>query len=398
MKKPNKSAVFRFTKMKLSNAKPPSKGVLILHDMEESTLKAHVTPKGNVIFYYRNTINGIPHRESLGTHGHLTIDEARIMANRLKLAHVQGLTLSEKFAQDNGDLSFQEGFHEFMERYSRKEKRSWKDDDREIKKHVRHWFERKMKDITKFDVQTLVEHIADNSGKTQANHVLERISAIYNKLIDWGYKLENPTKGVRKYKLPKRTRFLSAEELPRFWEIMDNYEHTELPTVVKIALFTGARKANILSMRWCDIDWDRGVWNIPMTKNGEPHTVPLTRDLVKVLRERYATFRCNRNAKWVFPSDISKSGHLEDIKKTWMKMIQLATISNFHFHDLRHTFASYQAMNGSSLKIIGATLGHKSMQSTDRYAQLADQSIRQSACGGVDLIMAKIMLKKGDGA
>ena len=391
MKQPKSNHVFRFTKSKLEEVKPPSSGITVLHDTEKSTLKAHVTPKGKIVFYYRNTVNGNAHREAIGDYGIITIDQARRGATAIELKHSSGMLLSTDDQAINNDIKFNDGFHEFMERYSKKEKRSWMDDEREIKLHVRQWFDRKMTSITKYDVQALVEHIADNSGKTQANHIIERISAIYNKLIDWGYKLTNPTSGVKKYKLTKRTRFLTAEELPRFWEILDDYEHTDIPDIVKIALFTGARKSNILSMRWLEVDWDRKVWNIPMTKNGDPHTVPLSEELVCILRSRQTNqLLMHKQSKWVFPSNVSKSGHVEDIKKTWLKLLQSINIQGFHFHDLRHTYASYQAMNGSSLKLIGATLGHKSMQSTDRYAQLADYAIRKSSNDGIELILSKI--------
>lgn len=227
-----------------------------MHDTDKNSLKAHVSPTGNIVFYYRNTINGHAHRQSIGKYGSITIYQARRIVTEIEINHGNGTLFISADNSLNNNITFRAEFRIFMDRYSKKEKRSWRDDEREVNLHIKSWLPRKMSSITKYDVQALFEYITDNSGKTQANHILERISAIYNKLIDWGYRLDNPTTGgIRKHKLPKLTRLLLDDELPIFWSGLENYEHTSLPDNVKIALFTGARKCNIFSMRWSDIDW-----------------------------------------------------------------------------------------------------------------------------------------------
>jgi integrase len=385
-----KVSKFRFTKQSLEEIKPPLQGFILVRDDKEKSLEARITPNGNIAFYSRHFVGGRDFRHAIGRYGTITIDEARRKAAENRISHSHGINPGEEKKKLSNRLTFEEGFREFMERYSKKEKRSWKYDEREINKHVKQWFGRKLGSITKMEVQELIEDIATNSGKTQANHILERVRAIYNKLISWGYDGNNPTIGIPKYKMNKRTRFITACELPKFWQELESDSNPYLGDVVKIALFTGARRSNVFAMAWDQIDWQRCVWNIPMTKNGEPHSVPLIPEAIAILRRRLSDCAKYQHATpWVFPSITGTSGHIEDIRKSWHSLLNRVGMKNFHFHDLRHTFASYQAMNGTSMLILGKGLGHKSHISTQRYAQLSDDPIREAMQSGIQLMIAK---------
>ena len=383
-------ARIRFTKQALERIDPPISGYVLVRDDKERSLEARIFPNGNISFYSRHFIEGRDYRHMIGRLGTISVEEAREKVAENKILHAKGINPSEEKRKLSNKLTFGEGFKIFMERYSKKEKRSWQYDEREINKHVKHWFNRKLGSITKSDVQALVEHTASNSGRTQANHILERIRAIYNKLIFWGYDGENPTNGIPKYKQTKRTRFILSDEFPRFWEELENDQSPYLADVIKVALFTGARRSNIFAMRWEQIDWPRKAWNIPLTKNGDPLTIPLIPEAIAVLKKRQRDqINTECQSPWVFPSDMGKSGHIEDIRKSWHALLKRAGIKDFHFHDLRHTFASYQAINGSSMLIVGKGLGHKSLSSTQRYAQLSDDPVRQAIQSGVSLMISK---------
>ncbi|MDR1232776.1 MAG: site-specific integrase [Puniceicoccales bacterium] len=385
-----KTSKFRFTKQSLAEIRAPAQGFILVRDDKEKSLEARITPNGNIAFYSRHFVGGRDFRHAIGHYGTITIDEARRKAAENRISHSHGINPGEEKKKLSNRLTFGEGFHEFMERYSKKEKRSWKYDEREINKHVKHWFSRKLGSISKTEVQELIENIAANSGRTQANHILERVRAIYNKLISWGYDGNNPTTGIPKYKMNKRTRFITACELPKFWQELESDSSPHLGDVVKIALFTGARRSNVFAMAWNQIDWQRCVWNIPMTKNGEPHSIPLIPGAITILRRRLSD--CTEyqySTPWVFPSTTGTSGHIEDIRKSWHSLLKRIGMKNFHFHDLRHTFASYQAMNGTSVLILGKGLGHKSHISTQRYAQLSDDPVREAMQSGIQLMITK---------
>ncbi len=127
-------------------------------------------------------------------------------------------------------------------------------------------------------------------------------------------------------------------------------------------------------MRWDEIDFKRKIWRIPETKNGEPLEIPLVQDVLILLKRRKKEIK----SEWVFPSTTSKSGHLEEPKRMWKRLLKNSGIKDLRIHDIRRTLGSYQAIGGSSLTIIGKSLGHKSQQATQVYSRLNDSPVRAS--------------------
>lgn len=143
---------------------------------------------------------------------------------------------------------------------------------------------------------------------------------------------------------------------------------------IYLSLFTGARQANVLSMRWDQFDFDLALWHIPITKNKESQTLPLSSLALQVLKDRYD--KRDKSNPWVFPSD-GKTGHLVEPKTAWKKFCG-KTFKDLRMHDLRRTLGSYMAMNNQSLQIIGKVLGHKSPTATQIYSRLAFDSLKQA--------------------
>lgn len=151
----------------------------------------------------------------------------------------------------------------------------------------------------------------------------------------------------------------------------------------EISLYTGARKSNVLAMRWEDVDLDLAIWRIPMTKNKESHLVPLTRPAVEILRRRSESGKTG----WVFPGRM-KDCHLVEPKRVWYKLVKDAGVEDLRVHDLRRTLASYMAITNHSLPIIARALGHKSTQATQIYSRLTQDPVRNA----MDLAIAQIHL------
>jgi integrase len=139
-------------------------------------------------------------------------------------------------------------------------------------------------------------------------------------------------------------------------------------------LLTGARRGEVLSMKWNDIDLDRGIWVKPgsTTKQKTEHRVPLSKPALRLLAEIQIK---GENSAHVFPG---LAGHRVEIKKDWAEICRSAGITNARMHDLRHTFASVLASEGLSLPVIGALLGHSQVQTTARYSHLFDDPLRQA--------------------
>lgn len=369
-----KSAL-NFTKQTIQSLAMPEKGISTYRDTKEQGLSLYVTSKGAKTFFVRKRINGRDERMIIGAFPDISIEQARKKAQELKGLVASGKDPAEEKRRSKQDnLTFGALFEEYLERYSKKHKKSWKYDEREVTKFLSHWLKRKLSSIKKTEVQLLHEKIHDENGLYQANRILERIRAIYNKGIEWGWEGQNPATGIKKYKEKSRDRFIQPDELPRFFASVNAEENQTLKDYVWLSLLTGARKSNVLAMRWDQISWERREWRIPDTKNGEVVTLPLVEQAMTILDAR----RRLTNTEWVFPSETAKQGHFADPKRGWNRLLQRAKIEDLHIHDIRRTLGSYQAITGASMQIIGKSLGHKSQQATQIYARLNLDPVRAS--------------------
>jgi integrase len=288
------------------------------------------------------------------------------------------------------EMTFGDLFELYMERYSKRHKRSWKYDEREVNKFLPHWFKRRISDIKNEEIHKLHNSIADVNGIYQANRMLERIRAIYNKAIEWGWEGRNPTLGVKKFKEKSRDRFLLPEEVARFFKALAKEENLTAKDFILMALLTGARKSNILAMEWKDISFKTKIWRIPDTKNGEPHNVPLSPQALEILEKRQKIQEiCGIKTTYVFQGE-GKQGHLVDPKKPWKRLVKRAKLENLRLHDLRRTLGSWQALQGTSTAIIGKSLGHKSMQSTAVYERLTIEPVRDSVQRATEALFAMV--------
>jgi integrase len=127
-------------------------------------------------------------------------------------------------------------------------------------------------------------------------------------------------------------------------------------------------------MRWDQIDFDLHLWHIPITKNKESQTLPLTELAMRLLEDRHER---RESDEWVFPSN-SVTGHVVEPKAGWRKFLDRTGLKDLRMHDLRRTLGSYMAMNNQSLQIIGKALGHKSTTATQIYSRLASDPIKQA--------------------
>jgi integrase len=130
--------------------------------------------------------------------------------------------------------------------------------------------------------------------RTCANRVVELISALYNRAIDWGYRGFNPARGIKPFREVKRSRFLNQndpDELKRIFDALAKDTSTDFKHFVYLALLTGARRENVLGMRWQDVNLDAAVWTIPdeVSKNSEAMVLALVPEAVGFLRERNPT-------------------------------------------------------------------------------------------------------------
>jgi len=378
-----------FTKSLISNFPTPKLGRDYYKDSKEKGLALYVTSNGVKSFYLRKRINGKDEKIVIGNFPEVSVENARKHALRIKSEVAEGKNPMEQKQALKQEITFKELFQEYMERYSRKEKKSWKYDEREVNRFLSHWFSRKISTISKQEVQLLHEKTRDNNGLYQANRLLERIRAIYNKAIEWGFRGENPTKGIKKFREKSRDRFILPDEIPKFFKALNEENNSIAKDYIFLSLLTGARKSNVLAMRWEEVNFSAKTWRIPESKNGEAVIIALTNQAMEVLERRK-----KENAKlepgdkgFVFPSK-SASGHLADPKKAWRRVLNRAGIVDLRLHDIRRTLGSYQAITGASLQVIGKSLGHKSGQATQIYSRLHLDPVRDSLTKATNAIFS----------
>ena len=411
-----------FNKQKLLGLSPPAKGFVTFQDMKEPGLSLYVTANEAKSFFVRKRIDGRDERVTIGPFPATTVEQARKKAQQLKGIVASGqnpATIHRVQKRNNQTLG--ELFEEYMTRYSKKHKKSWVYDEREIKRFLSHWFTRRLSSISRSEIQLLHEKTHDKNGLYQANRLLERLRGMYNKAIEWGWEGQNPASGIKKYKEKSRDRFIQPAEMPCLLRSLNEETNTTIRDYFWILLLTGARKTNTLMMRWEHINWQTHEWRIPDTKNGEPAFIPLVERAYDILKTRYM----NSESQWVFPQDDDKDKHFVDPKKGWKRCLERASVYlwlqhdkigewlsqlqarhpslpaqmlfavandlakkeriqlppdllDIRIHDIRRTFGSYQAITGASLQVIGKSLGHKSTHATQIYARLNLDAVRSS--------------------
>jgi integrase len=187
---------------------------------------------------------------------------------------------------------------------------------------------------------------------------------------EWEWIEANPCTKVKKLKEPRgRVRFLSDDEREQLLAACRESKSLDLYPAVVLALSTGARSGELLSIRWKDVDLQRGIITLHETKNGERRSLPLRGHALNLMLERAKVRRIDTDL--VFPSNVDPLRPI-NLRQPWETALQRAEIDDFHWHDLRHSCASYLAMNGATLAEIAEVLGHKTLQMVKRYAHLSE--------------------------
>jgi len=219
---------------------------------------------------------------------------------------------------------------------------------------------------------------ATGTPKKRTGATVNRYLAALSSCLSYGVKEQgwlerNPMEKVRRPQESKgRVRFLSDDERTALLDACR--PHADLYLAVVLSLTTGARQAEIMGLRWGQIDFARQVITLSETKNGDRRALPLVGQALDLLRERGRVRTLGDNRIFPPTARAKKSDSL-NLRDAWAKALKTAGIDNFHWHDLRHTAASYLAMSGVSLVEIAKVLGHRTLQMVARYSHLSDGHI-----------------------
>ncbi|MDP2359236.1 MAG: site-specific integrase [bacterium] len=373
-------ARIRFTQKRLDELKT-TKSREWFYDEQVPLLAIMVTARGAKSFYVVKTRDGVKRHVRIGGYPEISIPLARQLASDLLLQVIKGEAVGaeRRRAERATQFSLQTAFDEYcayLERHCKpgtlyEFKRQWT-------RFLAHWAARPMKSIRRREVVSLHQAAGDQNGKHQANRVVALLRAIINRAIrEHELDIPNPANAISLYREEQRTRRLTLEDLPAFFEALKEERNHNLRDFVLLALFTGARKSNVLAMRWEDISLERGLWVIPaaQSKTGKALDVVLSTYVVQLLQAR----RSVSCSPFVFQGRAGReNAHMVNPRIGWLRICARAGLEDLHIHDLRRSLASFQIDTGTPLEVIQKTLGHESKVTTEIYARLALDPVRAS--------------------
>lgn len=372
-----------FTLQELAGIEPPVEGRAEYQCKDIPQLRLRVTHTGVMSFnVYARRKGGDAERITIGKFPDIkptvAITEAKKIISELALG--KSYTAQTAAKRANGSLNDLCDF--FM---ARKEIRvTTFDTYKDIyKNHIEDRLgKRKADTITPDDVRNEHNRIGKTAKRT-ANKFLGMVRSVYRKSIEMGhFKGSDPTSGIKKFPEQSRDRFLLKDELEIFWEALaespDHFQH-----FIEMLLLTGARRANVLAMRWDDINLKGKVWVIPAdkAKAGQNITIALDQKALDILAKRK---QIAGKSPWVFPAD-SVTGHYMEPKRAWASLLKRSGLENLRIHDLRRTLGSWMASSGINSAITAKAMGHTSMAAASIYQRLASiEPVREAVATVTD--------------
>jgi len=386
---------FNFTKAAIEALPIPKAGKRDdYQDIKTTGLQLRVTSNGTKTLSVLRRIKGILERITLGRYPDLTIEQARRKAATINSDIANDVNPGEVKRGRKAELTFSNLFAEYLERHSKLNKKTWAEDKSKYDTYLaKPLGNKKLSTIDRSSIATIHSRITRAGHPVTANRVKALVSSIFGWGISAGLWQTNLALGIRLNREYSRDRFIQGDELPRFFQALADEENDIMRDYFLLSLLTGARRANVLSMQWKDVNLKRGEWRIEETKTGTPQTVTLSPEVLTILRNRIRNRKPSEPTTFVFPGDGS-SGHLIEPKKGWKRVLKRAGIDNLRIHDLRRTLGSWQAKTGASLAIIGKSLNHKNQNTTAIYARLDLDPVRESVNTATSAIMAAAGLRK----
>jgi len=275
-------------------------------------------------------------------------------------------------------------FKDFTDQYL-----EWSKANKTVKSHERDTYSVKV--LSTFFIDTLssisTEGIeAYKAGRIEevkpatVNRELACLRHMLNLAVRWGYLGSSPARGVNMLKEPPgRLRYLTEEGIRRLLAACSSH----LRPIVVAALTTGMRKGELLDLRWQNVNLKERRITLRGSKSNELRTIPVNDTLLSALKKlpRHLT------ADYLFWNRHDEGRRYVDVGEAFENAMSRAKISDFRFHDIRHTFASHLAMRGVSLRAIAQLLGHKTLQMVMRYSHLSPEHL-QGAVGMLDGLLA----------
>jgi integrase len=353
----------------------------MLWDGDTAGFGIRVMPSGRRSYLIQYRVGTRSRRLTLGAHGVLTTEQARTLA----IEALASVRAGGDPAGERKERRMAVTVRELADRFDREhiqvrvKESTAKEYRRNLVRFILPALGRlRVEEVSRADIARFhhdLRHIP-----YQANRNIEIISKMFSLAEMWGLRLDgsNPRRHIRKYPEHKRERFLSAAELKRLGDVLNEMaaERIELASAiaaVKLLVLTGCRLNEIVKLKWENVDIEAGALRLPDSKSGAK-VVHLGNAAVAVLRE---IERMPFNPHVI--AGTRPGQPLSDLQPFWQRARARAGLKDVRIHDLRHTFASVAVAAGQGLPMIGKLLGHTQVQTTARYAHLAGDPVRAAA-------------------
>jgi len=368
MKKPNLN---RFTDAKIRGLRKPEKRTILFE--EGSGFGLRLEPSGRKSFILFYWFNGKKDGVTLGQYPKLSLADAHLKVAEIKKKIEKGedpkVEIKEAQRASRNFYTVKDLCDEYITRYARVNKKSWKEDERCLNMEVvSTWGRRKAQDITRRDIVGLLDKIVDRGSPVTANRTLAVIRTMFNFAIKRAILDKSPCVLIEKpFKEKPRKRVLREEEITIFWKCLEKANMTDkIKLVLRLLLITGQRRGEVVNAEWCEVDLIKGWWTIPAskTKNGRLHRVPLSNPALKILE---SVKILSGDSAYLFPSPLGDSHVTErSVSRAVRNNEVLFNIPHFTPHDLRRTVASTMPEINIPQFIVSKILNHVEGGITDK--------------------------------
>jgi integrase len=368
-------------------------------DGELTGFGVRVRPSGSksfVVVYRTGGRNSPLRRVTVGAVGKIDVDVARAEARRILAGAELGQDRAGDLARSRAEMSVAALCDLYLAEGCETKKPSTLATDRgRIERHIKPLLgSKRISEVTLADTERFMRDVAAGKtaadvrtkkfgramvegGKGTATRTVGLLGGIFTFAVARKLRTENPVRGVKRYQDKKGETFLSLAEMAKLGEAVAKCENEGASeaaiAIIRLLAFTGARKSEIASLKWNEVDLQRGYLALRDSKTGAK-IIPLGAPAVEVL----SGIARVEGANYIFPAS-SGEGHFQGVEKVWRKVRVAAGFPKLRLHDLRHSFASVGLARGNALTVIGAILGHADVKTTSRYAHLADDPVRNAA-------------------
>ena len=357
-----------------------------------------VAPTGRKSFIFLYRFQGTSRRMTFGNYPETSLADAHAAHAKSRQLLEQGndpATVEQDAKEESRrSPSIKRLAAEYIGKYAKPRKRSWKEDERILNKDVvPRWGKRKAQDITRRDIILLLDEIVDRGALIQANRTLATIRKMYSFAMGRGILESSPCVAIpAPSKENRRDRVLNETEIKTFWNKLSTAKMEKYTALaLKLQLITAQRKGEVAGAEWVNFDLKDGWWTIPAekSKNGLPHRVPLSSFAIETLNELKII---SGDSKWLFPSP--RNG--QHIAETSVDHAVRANVEHFkidHFtpHDLRRTAASMMTASGIQRMTVSKILNHVESSVTAVYDRHSYDNEKRGALSSWGLLLETIL-------